>query len=43
MRDAVDLRKHLYNQKKVGDELKVKFYRNGKLQETTLKLGGETL
>ncbi|WP_423408624.1 S1C family serine protease [Heyndrickxia sp. MSNUG] len=43
IRDAVDLRKHLYNQKKVGDELKVKFYRSGKLQETTLKLGGETL
>lgn len=43
IRDAVDLRKHLYNQKKVGDELKVKFYRDGKLQETTLKLGGETL
>jgi len=43
IRDAVDLRKHLYNQKKVGDELKVKFYRDGKLQETTIKLGGETL
>jgi serine protease Do len=43
IRDAVDLRKHLYNQKKVGDEMKVKFYREGKLQETTLTLGGETL
>jgi serine protease Do len=43
IRDAVDLRKHLYNQKKVGDDLKVKFYRDGKLQETTLTLGGETL
>lgn len=43
IRDAVDLRKHLYNQKKVGDEMKVKFYREGKLQETTLRLGGETL
>lgn len=43
IRDAVDLRKHLYNQKKVGDEMKVKFYRDGKLQETTLRLGGETL
>lgn len=43
IRDAVELRKHLYNQKKVGDEMKVKFYRDGKLQETTLRLGGETL
>jgi serine protease Do len=43
IRDAVDLRKHLYNQKQVGDEMQVKFYRDGKLQETTLTLGGETL
>lgn len=43
IRDAVDLRKHLYNQKKVGDDMKVKYYRNGKLEETTLRLGGETL
>jgi serine protease Do len=39
--DVVELRKHLYNDKKVGDEMKVKFYREGKLQETTLKLGSE--
>lgn len=40
--DIVDLRKHLYNKKKIGDQLEVKFYRNGKLQEATLKLSGET-
>jgi serine protease Do len=41
--DVIDLRKHLYNKKKVGDQLKIKFYRAGKLQETTMKLGGNTL
>lgn len=43
IRDAVDLRKHLYNKKKVGDQMEIKFYRNGQLKQTTLKLGGETL
>lgn len=43
IRDVVDLRKHLYNKKKVGDDMQVKYYRNGELQETTMKLGGETL
>ncbi|WHX40611.1 S1C family serine protease [Mesobacillus sp. AQ2] len=43
IRDVVDLRKHLYNKKKVGDDMQVKYYRNGQLQETTMKLGGETL
>ncbi|WP_313770663.1 trypsin-like peptidase domain-containing protein [Bacillus sp. S/N-304-OC-R1] len=42
IRDVVDLRKHLYNKKKVGDQMNVKFYRDGKLQETTVKLSGET-
>jgi serine protease Do len=41
--DVIDLRKHLYNKKKVGDQLKIKFYRAGKIQETTIKLGGNTL
>lgn len=41
--DVIDLRKHLYNKKKVGDQLNIKFYRAGKLQETTMKLGGNTL
>ncbi|USK55035.1 S1C family serine protease [Cytobacillus solani] len=40
--DVIQLRKHLYNQKKVGDQMKVKFYRAGKLQEATIKLSGET-
>lgn len=43
IRDVVDLRKHLYNKKKVGDDMQVKYYRNGKLEEATMKLGGETL
>jgi serine protease Do len=43
IRDVVDLRKHLYNKKKVGDDMQIKYYRNGKLEETTLMLGGESL
>jgi serine protease Do len=42
IRDAIDLRKHLYNEKKIGDQMRVKFYRAGELKETTIKLGGET-
>ncbi|MHC0039346.1 S1C family serine protease [Pseudoneobacillus sp. C159] len=42
IRNVIDLRKHLYNEKNIGDQMTVKFYRNGKLKETTLKLGGET-
>lgn len=41
--DVIALRKHLYVDKNVGDTIKVKFYRNGKLQETTMKLSGNTL
>ena len=40
--DVIDLRKHLYQKKKIGDQLKVKFYREGKLKETTLKLVSDT-
>lgn len=43
IRDVIALRQHLYVDKNVGDTLKVKFYRNGKLQETTMKLSGNTL
>jgi serine protease Do len=43
IRNVIDLRKHLYNEKKVGDQMRVKYYRNGALKETTLKLGGETM
>lgn len=39
---TVDLRKHLYTKKKVGDSMKVKFYRDGKLQEVTMKLTDES-
>ena len=41
--DVIDLRKHLYQKKKIGEKLKVKFYRAGKLKETTLTLSGEKL
>lgn len=41
--DTIDLRKHLYTNKNVGDTLEIKFYREGKLQETTMKLAGNTL
>ncbi|MGG3469163.1 trypsin-like peptidase domain-containing protein [Neobacillus pocheonensis] len=41
--DVIDLRKHLYQKKKIGEKLKVKFYRDGKLKETTLTLSSEKL
>jgi serine protease Do len=40
--DVIDLRKLLYQKKKIGDQLKVKFYREGKLKETSLKLVSDT-
>ena len=40
--DVISLRKHLYNDKQIGDKMTVKFYREGKEQETTLTLAGET-
>jgi serine protease Do len=40
--DVIDLRKHLYQQKKIGEQMKIKFYREGKLKETTLKLVSDT-
>jgi serine protease Do len=40
--NVIDLRKLLYQKKKIGDQLKVKFYREGKLKETTLKLVSDT-
>ncbi|MBD1383558.1 S1C family serine protease [Metabacillus arenae] len=36
--NSSDLRKYLYTKTKVGDEIKVKFYRDGKEQTVTLKL-----
>lgn len=36
--NIIELRKHLYNEKEVGDELAIKVYRRGQLMETTLTL-----
>ncbi|GGA45487.1 S1C family serine protease [Psychrobacillus lasiicapitis] len=36
--NTIELRKHLYNEKEIGDELKVKVYRQGKLVELTIAL-----
>jgi serine protease Do len=41
--DIIELRQHLYTKKSVGDQMKIKFYRDGKTQEVTMKLSGETL
>lgn len=40
--DMIALRKHLYNEKEIGDKMTIKFYREGKQKETTLTLAGET-
>ena len=40
--DVISLRKHLYNEKKIGDKMTVKFYRGGKLDEAALTLSDET-
>ncbi|MGX2961952.1 S1C family serine protease [Peribacillus sp. JNUCC 23] len=39
--DVVDLRKYLYNEKKIGDKLDVTYYRNGKQLKTTMDLSVE--
>ena len=36
--DTIDLRKHLYNEKKIGDTLQLKVYRQGQLVELQLTL-----
>lgn len=36
--NTIELRKHLYNKKEIGDELQVKVYRQGKIVNLTLKL-----
>ncbi|MFC4713711.1 S1C family serine protease [Planococcus dechangensis] len=38
IRDIIDLRKHLYNEKQIGDMLEVKAYRDGELLEFELEL-----
>ena len=40
--DVIDLRKHLYQKKKIGEQLEIKYYREGKLKQTTLRLAAET-
>lgn len=39
---VIDLRKHLYEKKKVGDALEVTFYRGGEKQTQTIKLTDES-
>ncbi|MGB3260120.1 S1C family serine protease [Paenisporosarcina sp.] len=40
--NMIDLRKHLYNEKEIGDDLKLKVYRKGQLMEVTLTLADNT-
>lgn len=42
IKDVLELRKYLYNDKKVGQTMKVTFYRGGKEQTATMKLAKET-
>jgi serine protease Do len=35
---GTELRKYLYKQKKIGDSIKVTYYRNGKKETTTATL-----
>lgn len=39
--NMIDLRKILYQEKKIGDEVTITYYRDGKQLETTLKLGSQ--
>ncbi|MFT4414558.1 S1C family serine protease [Fredinandcohnia humi] len=39
----IELRKHLYNEKSIGDSMEVTFYRNGEKQKVTVRLARETL
>lgn len=43
VKDVVELRKYLYNKKDIGDDVKITYYRNGKKQNTTIRLSGETM
>ncbi len=36
---TMELRKYLYQQKKIGDKIEITYYRGGKLHDVTLKLG----
>ena len=35
---TIDLRKILYQEREIGDELSVTFYRDGEMEETTIEL-----
>src|SRR5690625_3458131 len=39
--NMIDLRKILYQEKEIGDDVKVTYYRDGEKKETTVKLGGQ--
>ncbi|MEH7112244.1 trypsin-like peptidase domain-containing protein [Neobacillus niacini] len=39
--DVIDLRKHLYQEKKIGEQMEIKYYREGKLQTTSITLAEE--
>lgn len=41
--DVIDLRKHLYNEKEIGESLDIKVYRNGKQVDLTMKLSGNSV
>ncbi|ALC88541.1 serine protease [Bacillus sp. FJAT-18017] len=41
--DVIDLRKHLYNKKKIGEKMEIKYYRQGKEMKTTLELGEDKM
>lgn len=36
--DVIDLRKHLYQETKIGDQMEIKYYREGKLKSTKITL-----
>jgi serine protease Do len=41
IKDVIDLRKHLYQEKKIGEKMEIKYYREGKLMETSLTLAND--
>lgn len=41
VRDIIDLRKYLYNEKDPGDEMEITYYRDGEQDATTLTLGSQ--
>lgn len=43
VKDVIGLRKHLYNEKKVGDQMEVIFYRGKEKQSTTVDLTEESM